>query len=46
MLYKPDASSQEYEIVCCASDYVFENDSKQVLLYDGKKSKNQLWKVS
>lgn len=45
MVERVDEYGTNYEIVCCASDYVFEADGQEIVLNDGKQSKHQLFNL-
>lgn len=45
MIERLDTYGTKYEIVCCASDYVFEEHNHHIVLANGNQSKHQLFSL-
>lgn len=45
MVQKIGSYGTQYEIICCASDFVFDENNGEIVLKNGKQSKTQLFRL-
>ncbi len=45
MVQKVGSHGTQYEIICCASDFVFDENNGEIVLKNGKQSKTQLFRL-